>query len=197
MWEDPCVIREHGGTPLAAKRSKKKGAAQRRQRAQAQASRGPLGPAEDAIEVEAQAGSEATEPEADGEDTPMHTLVPHQTVRMLDGSHVLIEPWPFEKTQIMLPRLTRIYEVFQKGSTDSVGGFANELIVEAFAETKELVREAMSEPYDDEQFKALTMEDGLSLTTAMVAVCLLRPDGGGLLPKVAQLIDALNELVSK
>lgn len=146
--------------------------------------------------LQEQSGQEESSDDSEDLDSPlMQVLVPHRWVTLVDGSKVLIEPWEFEKTQILLPRLSTIYEVFQKGATDTVGGFASDLIMEAFIETKELVRHSMAEPWSDEQFAKLKMEDGLALTTAMVEVCLLRPEGGGLLPKVSELIGALNNLV--
>ncbi len=173
---------------MAAKRSAKKSSARRRQQSQAQASaRRATPPAKPDPEAEAE--------QVKADDLALKVLVPQKEVKLLCGDRITISPWPFSQTQILLPRLGAIYDAFLESQSTDAGSLANDMLITAFTETKELVRESMSPRWSDEEMDRMTMEDGLTLATTMVEVCLLRPDGGGVLPKVAKLIGAMNSLM--
>lgn len=163
-----------------------------RQKAQAAAARPPKAVLDRGSEVAEAAVADQAEA-ADSGNAILRVLIPHREVTLTDGRKVVVKPWPFEQTQLLLPRLASIYTAFVASRGDT-GALANDLLLTAFEETKELIRESVVGGFKDSEFTSCTMEDGVELATAMVEVCLIREKGGGLLPKVAKLVAATNRL---
>jgi hypothetical protein len=148
-------------------------------------------PAPSASEKAAMSTEEATEI---AEKKIKRVINPETIVELLDGTTVTVKPWMFDRTELMAFHLTKVVTSFmqaKEGSTDDIAGV---LLQDAMPSTMVLVRESIG--WDEEKFSKIYMEDGLELTKAMVTTCLMRSDGGGLLPKVAELMQLAQGLFS-
>lgn len=121
---------------------------------------------------------------------------PEREIRLSNGKSVVVEPWGMKKSKLVLARLDALGPAFREQT--EVGWDPRKLLVAAWDEVVDLVaitvnveREEMErEPHD----RGWTFEDILSVTEAVLEVCVLRADGRGALPLLSALIGRMTEI---
>jgi hypothetical protein len=136
---------------------------------------------------------------------PASIILPEREVRLLSGAYVTVRPWPIRKGRLLVDRVIALVERLLEhrraeaaaapGSAPRRVALATDLLDVAFEEVFGIVRDTVD--YSDEQMEALTFEDLLTLTEAVLEVCLIRGEDGGVLGKLARLVDRTGLLVSR
>ena len=119
---------------------------------------------------------------------PEDVLFPAREIRLLSGKMVVVRPWGLEKGRFMLERLVELFQKMGPSVTD-----AKKMIDVAYDETLQIVRDTIE--WSEADFAELAFEDALDLTQAVIEVCLVRPDGGGALGKVLELLKGATSLM--
>jgi hypothetical protein len=137
---------------------------------------------------------------------PASVILPEREVRLLSGAFVIVRPWPIRKGRLLVDRVIALVERLLEhrraealaaapGAAPRRVALATDLLDVAFEEVFGIVRDTVD--YSDEQMEALTFEDLLTLTEAVLEVCLIRGEDGGVLGKLARLVDRTGLLVSR
>lgn len=111
---------------------------------------------------------------------------PDREVRLADGRAVVVRRWRYDQGRLMAARVLAILARVRERRAESAS--ASDLVEAAHDEVYALVRDTLG--WDDAAMRELLYEDFLELASAVVEVCLLRPDGGGVLGKAFRLVEA-------
>jgi hypothetical protein len=131
-------------------------------------------------------------------------ILPEREVVLLSGARVIVRPWPIRKGRLLVDRVIALVErllehrraealAAGEGEPPRRVALASDLLDVAFEEVFGIVRDTVD--YSDAQMEALTFEDLLTLTEAVLEVCLIRGEEGGVLGKLARLVDRTGLLV--
>jgi len=137
---------------------------------------------------------------------PRDPVLPERQVQLLNGEWAIVRPWSLRQGHLLSERVidlvdriledrrTRLEEAKASGdAAPAPPAFARQLLALGFTEIMAIVRETIG--YTPEAMDALTYEDGLTLTEAVLEVCLIRGEDGGVLGKMVRLVDRAGVLV--
>ncbi len=125
------------------------------------------------------------------EEAEMETIFPFKDVELQSGAKVVVKQWDIDTGAVLTGRVARL---IQKMRGQGAEVELDKLLELAADECKDIVRITIG--WSEADFNAkLTFEDFLDLLQAVIDTSLVRPDGGGALPKIVALAGALTPLV--
>jgi hypothetical protein len=135
--------------------------------------------------------------------------LPEREIRLLSGDFVTIRPWSVRLGNLMAERIVALVDrvleyrttLAEKAKAEGAAapaprsvGLAVNLLAVAFDDVFAIIRDTIG--YTSEELEALTYEDFLSLTEAVIEVCLVREEGG-VLGKLVSLVDRTGLLIGQ
>lgn len=117
-------------------------------------------------------------------------LHPHRVVTLSNGLDVIVSPWGLEEGGRQTARVVSLVQKIQSGVGEAQRkqDAMTALLDHAQGDILQIVRHTVG--WSDEELKAnvQTFEDLLDLWTAVWETSLVKPEGGGTLPKVLRLL---------
>lgn len=113
-------------------------------------------------------------------------LFPERELTLLDGTIVEVKPWSIALGRKLLPKCAEVFGEVQQSAAADQELNAETLIDTAMESCIEIVAETIG--WEVAQVEALTLEEVIDLIQAVLDVCVIREDGGGVLGKLLGLV---------